>query len=539
MEDLDEAVEDALEEFDFELANLTMFLKREDNPRIFATKNDKLVDIEVGMAAGVILLMLMAYVISVFVVHSIESESSIIGTLYSMGVTKNDLILHYVTLPVVVSFLSGLVGLLVSATGVMAPMVAESSYLYFSIPEFKFYVPMYLWIYGVVVPPVLAIIVNVLVINKKLNRTALSLIRNEAKQGRTSKINLKGMDFVSAFRIRQMVREMRSGITVVLGMFISLLVFMISVDCYSLCNNIAADFEKDTKFEYMYTLKYPEADVPKGAAPAYAYTCKKSTLGYNFDVTILGIEEDNPYFDIDPGKSKQDVVISSAFAEKFGLKLGEEFVVTDEEQELKYAFSVKEIAQYSPGFYIFMDIDTMRDMFGQSSDYYNVLFTDEALDIDSGRLYSTTSRSDVVKGASVFSELMMPMVYTMVIASIIIFCVVMYLMMKVMIDRSSHNISLIKVFGYRRKEIKKLYLDGNLYIIAIGALICLPLAKKVMDTIWPIMISNVTCGINVKVPIYFFFVSYTVIILLYLVINAMLVRKLDKFTPAEVLKNRE
>ena len=537
--DMDESVEDALEDFDFELSNLTMFLKRADNPRIFATKNDKIVDIEVGIIAGIVIFILLAYVISVFVVHSIESESSIIGTLYSMGVTKNDLLTHYITLPVVVTFIAGLIGALAASTGVLAPMIAESSYVYFSIPVFTFHIPLYLWIYSVAVPPIIAVIVNVLVIRSKLSRTALSLIRNESKQKGIKKVNLKGMNFVSAFRIRQMLREMRSTLAVVLGMFLSLLVFMIAVNCFVLCTNIAKDYEEDTRFEYMYNLKYPEKDVPEDGEEAYAYSCKKNAMGFNFDVTILGIDEENPYFDVNPGDSKTDVIISSSMAEKFGLKKGEEFVVTDDDKELKYAFSVKDITEYSTGYYIFMDIDVMRDMMGESKDYYNVVFSDKELNIDPGRVYSITTREDIVKGSSVFTSLMMPMIYVISFASAIIFCVVMYLMMKVMIDRSAYNISLIKVFGYKRKEIRKLYLDGNFYIIAIGALICLPLAKIIMNKMFPFMISNVACGLNVKAPVMFFIVTYIVIMLLYFVINSILVSRLNKFTPAEVLKNRE
>ena len=518
---------------------MTMFLTREDNPRIFATKNDKLVDIEVGVVAGVILFILLAYVISVFVVHSIESESSIIGTLYSMGVTRNDLLTHYVTLPVVVTFIAGLAGALIASTGIMAPMIAESSYSYFSIPKFSFKIPGYLWVYSLAVPPIVAVIVNVLVIRSKLSRSALSLIRNESKQGGIKKVSLKGMSFVSAFRIRQMLRELRSTLAVVLGMFLALLIFMIGVDCFMLCDNIAKDYADDTKFEYMYTLKYPEEKVPEGAEAAYAYTCKKSAMGYNFDVTILGIDDYNPYFNVKPGDSKVDVVITSSFAEKFGLKKGEEFVVTDDEKEIKYAFSVKEITDYSTSFYIFMDIDVMRDMMGEADDYYNVLFTKKKLDIDPGRVYATTSRDDVVKGASVFSGLMMPMVFTLSFASILIFCVVMYLMVKVMIDRSAYNISLIKVFGYRRKEIRKLYLDGNFYIVAVGALICIPLSKTIMNSLFPFMISNVSCGLNVETPFWFYVITYVAILLLYLAINTVLVKRLNKFTPAEVLKNRE
>ncbi len=539
VDDLDEAVEDALDEMDFELSNMTMFLVRADNPRIFATKNDKLVDIEVGLIAGAIVFVLIAYVISVFVVHSIESESSIIGTLYSMGVKKNDLMLHYISLPVVVAFVSGLIGILVAATGVMAPMIAESSYAYFSIPEFEFEVPEYLWIYSLVCPPLMAIIVNVIVISSKLNKTALSLIRNETKQGRNKKINLKKMNFVSAFRIRQMLREMRSTIAVVLGMFLSLLVFMMAVNCYILCTNISKDYEKDTKFEYMYNLKYPTKEPPKDSEAAYAYTCKKKTMGYNFDITILGIDDDNPYFDVETTDSKVDVVISSAFAQKFGLKKGEELVLTDDEKEVKYAFRIADITNYSSGFYVFMDIDEMRDMMGESKDYYNVVFTDKLIDIEPGRVYSIVSKADVVKGSEVFVSLMMPMIYVLSTASIIIFCVVMYLMMKVMIDRSSQNISLIKVFGYRRKEIRKLYLDGNFYVIAVGALISLPLSKFCMNKMFPFMISNVACGLNVKAPLAFYVVAFIIVLILYFVINTVLVRRLDKFTPAEILKNRE
>ena len=214
-------------------------------------------------------------------------------------------------------------------------------------------------------------------------------------------------------------------------------------------------------------------------------------------------------------------------------------VVTDEDKELKYAFKVKEITQYSTSFFIFMDIDVMRDMMGEASDYYNVLFSDKKLDIDPGRLYSTTSKEDIVKGASVFTSLMMPMIYVLSIASAAILLVVMYLMMKVMIDRSAYNISLIKVFGYKRKEVRKLYLDGNFYTIALGAMVCLPLSKVLMNKMFPYMIPNVSCGMNIGAPFIFYVVTYIVIIALYFVINTMLVRRLNKFTPAEVLKNRE
>lgn len=132
------------------------------------------------------------------------------------------------------------------------------------------------------------------------------------------------------------------------------------------------------------------------------------------------------------------------------------------------------IADYSAGLAVFMDIDSMRELFGQEDDYYNMLLSDSALDIDEGRLYSVTTRSNIERSSAVFTELMMPMVIMFSVVSVIIFCVVMYLMMNVMIDRASFGISLVKIFGYRTGEVRKLYLNGNTIVVAVGALIAIP-----------------------------------------------------------------
>lgn len=94
--------------------------------------------------------------------------------------------------------------------------------------------------------------------------------------------------------------------------------------------------------------------------------------------------------------------------------------------------------------------------------------------------------------------MMIPMMGMIVGLSVIIFGNYAYLIDQVMIDRSAQNIALMKVFGYRKKEIKKLYLDGNFYMIAVGALISVPLSKKLMDAMYPVMVSNIACGMNLS-----------------------------------------
>ncbi len=527
------------EHLEIEISNLRSFLKVADNPRAKAAANDQVINKLGGIIAGGIILALFAYVISVFVVYGIEKENTTIGALYALGVKRTELMTHYLCLPVVITGIAGAIGCVIGFAAIGESTIVGNCYSYFSIPNMPPVYPPYLIAYGVVLPPVLTAIVNWLVIRKKLNKPALQLLKNEQKLSSSSQIKLGKMGFVTTFRIRQMLRETRTSLTMIGGMFIALLILMLGLDCYAMCNNISIDNKKDTKYEYLYTYKYPTKEVPEGGYEAFSKGMKKEHLGYNLDVTILGLTKDQPFFDVTLTDSKSEVVISSAMAEKYALEKGDIFVLEDEEVNMHYAFSVKDVAPYSVSYYVFMDIDCMREMFGESKDYYNQVFASEELEVENGRLYALTTKKDIDMAADVFIQQMEPMIQMMIVVSSLVFAVVMYLMVKIMLDRSAFHISMVKVFGYHPKEIKKLYLNGNFYIIVAGACICIPLSKWCMDRIYPYMVANVACGMKIEFEIWMYALVFAGVIVVYLLTQALLVRKLHKVNLAEVLKNRE
>lgn len=543
VQELQDETDDMIEEyFTFDIDNLTQFLIAADNPRIDAAAGDVIINRFAGILAGIILMVLFTYVISVFVIHNIEKESSVIGALYALGVTRGQLLFHYLLNPMLIAFLGGVVGCILGFSKYGTGWQMDDSIAYYSLPPMRIVTPGYLLFYSLIMPPVTAAVVNYLVINKKLKCTALSLLRNEqtaGKAGRIQNMNLGNMKFLLRFQIRQMLREIRSAFAVVIGMFICLLILIMSIDCAVLCINFGNACLEETKYAYMYTYKYPTEDVPEGGTPAYVENLKKEAYGYNLDVTVLGIDDDNPYFPIATADKKNEIVISSAAAQKFGAKAGDKLVLSDEVNERDYAFTVKNIVTFTSGVYVFLDRDVMQELFDQEDDYYNVVFADHALDIDNGRLYATVSKENVEESSQIFTDMMGPMVVMLVAISALIFMIVMYLMMKVMIDRSAFSISLMKVFGYRRREIRRLYLDGNFYVILLGALICVPLAKWSMDLVYPYCIANVAIGMDLKFTPQIYIMIYGGILLCYMVINFLLVGRLNKLVPAEVLKNRE
>lgn len=523
---------------DADFAKLTKLLPAKDNIRIGGAAGDVVINKMTGLLAGVLLIVLFAYVISVFVVHTIERESEVIGTLYALGVKRKELLFHYLLLSVVLTLTAGMIGTALGYSSFGVRVQMRDAYNYFSIPDFRVVYKPYLLVYGTVMPPVTAAFTNLLVICSKLDRPALALIRREQKTAKAGKMELGKMGFVPAFRIRHFIREKRTAFTVFGGMFLALAVCMIGLNCYVLCEHVSTDSVADTRYQYLYTFKYPERTVPAGGEEACGMTLKKGMFGYNFDVTLLGIHPDNPYFDAPVSSGQEHVLISSAMASKYRLRPGEELVLNDEEHDKSYAFTVDGIVPYSAGMIAFMEIDSMRELMGEKEEYYNMVFADHALDIDAGSLYATSSKAAVQKSATVFVEKMWPMIRMVTAVSALLFLVVMYLMLKVMIDRCAASIAMLKIFGYRRREIRKLYLDGNFVIVAVSAALGIPCAKLFIDALYPYLVSNVAVCLNLSFDWRIYAGLFAAILGLYLVSVPLLMRRVNRILPAEALKNR-
>lgn len=532
--------------FGDDFGNLTQFLPASDNMRILAAASDVEISFSTCLFAGVILLVLFTYIISVFVVHNIDRESAVIGTLYAMGVKKNELIFHYLTLPVLVTGVSGVIGTLVGFSPIGIPWQMADSYAYYSVPDLDIMIPAYLWVYGLIMPPLCAFVVNWFVIHKKCSQPVLRLLQHERtvavkSAGGTRKYKSRSTkkNFARRFSMQQIIRGRRAVVGLVAGLFISLLLVMLSVDTAMLCSHIKEDYKNDTKYQYMYMIKYPDEKPPAEGVACYVKGLKKERLGYNLDVTVLGTTEDNPYFHAKAPKGGRDVVISTAMAQKYKLDVGDDVVLNDTEKDRSYVFRVVGTTKYATSFYVFMDIDDARELFGEEENYYNVVFSDHKLDIPSGKVYGVTTKADIVKAGGVFVEIMKSMIIMMIVISALIFAIEMYLMVRVMIDREAFGISLMKIFGWRMKEIRKLYLNGSFVAVAAAAAVLLPVSKFLVNQLFPYFVANVGCGIDLSMPLWMYPLFYVIIIGLYWLISRLLVRHLKGISPVIVLKNRE
>ena len=241
---------------------------------------------------------------------------------------------------------------------------------------------------------------------------------------------------------------------------------------------------------------------------------------------------------------------------KFGYKPGDKVVLKDNANDKMYAFTVADEVKYGSGLYFFMNINAMRKAFGQAyfdkedlkkgermpkteDYYYNTVFSDKKLEFKHNMMLSEVSKAEMKSGADKFMVLMFDMIVMLIGVSVIIFIAVMYLLMKLEIDRSSFSVSLLKALGYPEKTVNSFYIGSSFYITAAAVIFGIPLCRVIVGYAYPFCVSNVNAGFEAKISPLQYVIVAAIVICSYAVTRMMLLRYLRKIKITDILKNRE
>ncbi|MBQ1340693.1 MAG: FtsX-like permease family protein, partial [Ruminococcus sp.] len=116
---------------------------------------------------------------------------------------------------------------------------------------------------------------------------------------------------------------------------------------------------------------------------------------------------------------------------------------------------------------------------------------------------------------------------------------VLYLLLKHVIDKSSFALSLMRIFGYRDREVNRIFVDSNLLIVGVAALLAVIVGKPVIDGFYPTLITDIELGLDFTFKPVIYVIIAAVIILSYFASTYLLKRKLRKADFTEVLKERD
>lgn len=535
-------------EMNFKYFNIIYFLKDVDNSRITACQDETDIYKMIILLIGFLTLLLVGYMMAIFTKNHIEKESVIIGTLYSLGYSKKEILRHYLAIPLILSIISSIVGTVIGV--VLIPLLIENTTTYYSLPEVPAVLQPYLLFIGLVVPTCIIATINILVLNRKLNVEPLKLLKKSYGESKASKSEFGKLGFIATFRLRQLFREIGGNITMMCGLTIAILMMTLAFALNGSFEAYIEEVDKDIHYEYQYIMNYPMKIEQKPETGTIGYTETLTTpdpvMDSDVDIVVQGISGDNPYFPFASDLTNKEVnhnehtaYVSSSAMIKFGWNEGADVFLKNTLTDKSYLFKVEKVVDYSGGLYLFMDIDYMRKVFGEDKNYINTLFSEEPLDIEQGRLETIITRSDLQESALRLYEGIEIVIDLVVFVSVILFVIVMYLLMKMMTGKATFSISLLKVMGYKEREVRKIYLGSGLYTVILTLLLALPLSYQIVGFLFPYVISPISIGMPMVIQPKRIAILLGIILGSYFVVNWFLGIYLKRISFTAVLKERE
>ena len=522
---------------------LTNMMTSDMNQTISFLPNDMGGDIPMIKALLYIILVILAFIFVVISETIIDEESTVIGTLLASGYTKNELIRHYMVLPIIITIVSCIIGNIVGYL-VFPPYFKDMYYGSYCLPPLKVQFIPEAFVTTTIIPLVFMLVINYLMLRHKLNISPIRFLRRDTHKNRIKQhIKLKHGSFFRRFQIRVILQNKGSYFTLFIGILFASFILMFGIVMGPCIDNYLQNSEDSVKADYQYVLKQPvdiknAKDVEKLTITSLETYYKAGDL--DLDVSFYGLDNDSKYYDDISLPSKDDeITISYDFAQKMGLKKGDKITFTNPYTEKDYKFKVYDIYDYKAGFSAYMTQKNLNDMIDQDKNYYNAYLSDKKLDIKDEYIQSKLTRNDVVKIGEQVTSSFGQMIPIMTTVSIIIYLVVMYILTKLVMDRNATNMSFLKVMGYDDKEISKLYLKASTIVVVISLIICAPFSYYLMDVLFKFAFMRFTSYIEMYMPYYLHIVVFVVGLLVYSLVNFILNRSIKKVDLGESLKESE
>ncbi len=484
-----------------------------------------------------IVVTIIAFIFAITTSNTIAKEAMVIGTLRASGYSRAELISHYMTMPVIVTILSAIVGNVLGYT-YFRTVAEDMYYASYSLTTYEVLWNEDAFIKTTVVPVILMIVINYIILLVKLRLSPLKFIRHDLSTRQKKKairLNTR-IGIMKRFRLRIIFQNMPNYIMIVVGIFFANIILLLGMALPSLMDKYEEDIVSNMISNYQYILKSSVETDMEGAEKYCAGTLTYvAENGREEEATLFGILPESEYIDIE--LSDEEVYISNAFAEKYHVEVGETLELKEYGGEI-YRFKIDGIYNYPTTVAIFMSQEYFNKTFDYDKDYFNAYFSDTEIDdIDEMYIATCITVNDMTKISRQLNDSMGALMDLMFVFGLIMFMLIIYLLSKIIIEKNAQSISMTKILGYSNNEIGGLYIMSTT-IIVIASMICtLPLVDLLMEKACKIMMSEFSGWLPYYVPFSAYITVVVAGVLSYALIAFIQFRKVKKVPLDIALKN--
>ena len=522
-------------------AILTNYIPGYLNQAIHFTGDDIGSDRAMMIVLLYVVIVIMAFVFAVTTNNTIFKEANVIGTLRASGYTRGELLAHYILLPIIVTIIGALVGNILGYT-VFKNIFVNAYYESYSLTTYTTLWNAEAFLLTTIVPFVIMVVINVLIIGYRLRLSPLKFLRKDlAVRKKKKALRLPGFKFFNRFRLRIIIQNMPNYITLFIGILFANILLIFGLMMSPLLAHYQNEIQDKLIAQHQYVLKVP-VEVDNDEAEKY---CAKtlSTIDGRLkseDVLIYGAANNSRYIDINSNELKPgEVYVSNGYAEKFRINKGDKITLKEKYEDKEYTFTVKGMYDYPSSFAIFMSDDYFKDIFDKAEDYYSGYLSSEKLDIDEKYVATEITLDDLTKVSRQLDRSMGTSFELVKIFAVVLFAVLMFLLTKLIVEKNSTSISMVKILGYSNREISRLYVTSTTIVVVISVIINIMLSVVIMNWLFRVFMEQMSGWISCYYAPYVFVLMLVLNVGVYALISVFMMYKIKKIPMDEALKNVE
>lgn len=519
------------------------------NPAINFATDDMGSDMSMGGVILDILIIIIAFIFGVTISNTISKESSTIGTLRASGYTRGELVRHYLSMPVIVTFLAAIVGNILGYT-VFKNVVVGMYYNSYSLPTYETVWNPDAFVKTTVVPIILMFVVNLIVIVRMLRHTPLQFLRHDLKKSKRKKaIRLPHWKFMSRFRVRIMFQNISNYLILFVGICFIMVMLAMAVGMPDTLTYYQKHASNLMFTKYQYVLKtYQNADgsiVTTDNEDAEMFAMKslvKRSDALDEEISTYGVVDDSQYIKISDLESleKNEVYISNSYADKYGIVIGDTIKLEEKYTDDTYNFKVCGIYDKCQSIAVFMPIDQYREVFDLDDDAFSGFFSDSKItDIDSNMIASTITKRDITKMCDQLDLSMGSYMQYFQVLCILLSMAMIYLLTKLIIEKNENAISMTKILGYENHEIASLYLLSTTIVMLIIDVLTVEVGVWVMNFAWKEILMTYSGWFSFHMETISYVKMFAFVLIGYVMVMILDFQRIKKIPMDQALKNVE
>ncbi|KRQ87148.1 FtsX-like permease family protein [Caloramator mitchellensis] len=512
-----------------------------DNPRFNFVEAKLMGSAKMSSALPSMILLLTSLLVSVVMWRMIKTEFSLIGTLYALGYTKKEILLHYLSFANIIALVGGILGTILGLF--LVKPLTEFFTFYFNIPiiENRFD---YKYIAGSLFIPYLFIIPAMLfVIFKALRYSPVKLMRGNTEKIKIGlfekKLKLNKIKFPFKFKIREMARSIPRLLVLVFGITIASMFLLLgflyknSFD-YLLNQSMAEVF----KFNYNYVLRTNETANLYGGEEYNFSVFKVEGKVENF--VAFGLRTDSRLINLvdknGESISKNYTIITRPLANTLKISEGDTITITNKFSNEKFDVKIDKIAEVYTGNNIYMPIAKLNKLMNYKENSFSGIFSENKLNIPEEKIFKLETKDELNEAFKAILNPLKAMLGIVAFVAFFIALIVIYVITGLSIEENKTNISMFKIFGYTNKEINDLILNTATIPVAIGFIIAIPVLLRTMDALLNGFAQNIDFAFPLKLNLVSIILGFVILFLTYEISKFFSKKNIYKIPMSEALK---